>query len=139
MIWLIYCSTTRSTSTTPISDPSLPSLPEVVPLSLDMLWLFVLRPSCRGDVGRCRFFVKWLQVPREALEIAGMSINFRSGKFGYSPYILFLAKVMPKFFVNFGMTLLKKGHMGYLYCVHISQWCYLYCVMHALFLFCLFF
>ena len=51
----------------------------------------------------------------------------------------FLAKVMPKFFVNFGMTLLKKGHMGYLYCVHISQWCYLYCVMHALFLFCLFF
>ena len=25
-----------------------------------------------------------LQVPREALEVAGMSINFRSGKFGYS-------------------------------------------------------
>ena len=25
-----------------------------------------------------------LQVPREALEFAGMSINFRSGKFGYS-------------------------------------------------------
>ena len=24
-----------------------------------------------------------LQVPREALEFAGMSINFRSGKFGY--------------------------------------------------------
>ena len=26
----------------------------------------------------------YLQVPHEALEIAGMSINFRSGKFGYS-------------------------------------------------------
>ena len=25
-----------------------------------------------------------LQVPREALEFAGMSINFRFGKFGYS-------------------------------------------------------
>ena len=25
-----------------------------------------------------------LKVPREALEFAGMSINFRSGKFGYS-------------------------------------------------------
>ena len=25
-----------------------------------------------------------LQVPREAVEFAGMSINFRSGKFGYS-------------------------------------------------------
>ena len=25
-----------------------------------------------------------LQVPREALEFTGMSINFRSGKFGYS-------------------------------------------------------
>jgi hypothetical protein len=25
-----------------------------------------------------------VQVPREALEIAGTSINFRSGKFGYS-------------------------------------------------------
>ena len=25
-----------------------------------------------------------LQVPREALEFAGMSINFRSSKFGYS-------------------------------------------------------
>ena len=41
----------------------------------------VLRPSCRGDVD---IFVKCLQVPREALEIAGTSINFRSSKFGYS-------------------------------------------------------
>ena len=52
-----------------------------------------------------------LQVPREALEFAGMSINFRSGKFGYS-YVLFSAKVMLKFSVNFSMTLLKIGHMG---------------------------
>lgn len=29
-------------------------------------------------------WVVYLQVPHEALEIAGMSINFRSGKFGYS-------------------------------------------------------
>ena len=28
-----------------------------------------------------------------------------------SPYVLFLAKFMPKKFVNFGMTLLKIGHM----------------------------
>ena len=91
-------------------------------------WIYMCpRPSCRGclcsdhrvvempagDAGRrCGFFVKCLQVPREALEIAGTSINFRSGKFGYS-ICPFLAKVMPKFFVNFGMTLLKIGHMGY--------------------------
>ena len=30
-----------------------------------------------------------LQVPREALEFAGMSINFRSGKFGYSICLIF--------------------------------------------------
>ena len=46
---------------------------------------FCLRPSCRvvglqrGGAG-----IMILQVPREALEFAGMSINFRSGKFGYS-------------------------------------------------------
>ena len=48
-------------------------------------------------------FVKCLQVPREALEIAEMSINFRSGKFGYSICPIF-SKVMPKFTKNFGMT-----------------------------------
>ena len=68
-------------------------------------WLFVLRPSCRGDAGRrCRpemwlcyvmllpagdaghkcLWMKCLQVSQEALEFAGTSINFRSGKFGYS-------------------------------------------------------
>ena len=54
-----------------------------------------------------------VQVPREALEITGTSINIRFGKFGYS-MCLFLAKVMPDFFMNFGMTLLKIGHMGYI-------------------------
>ena len=34
-------------------------------------------------VHKC-LWMKCLQVPREALEIAGTSINFRSGKFGYS-------------------------------------------------------
>ena len=58
-----------------------------------------------------------LQVPREALEFAGMSINFRSGKSG-TPYVLFSAKVMLKFSVNFSMTLLKIGHMGYLLLMH---------------------
>ena len=29
-----------------------------------------------------------------------------------TPYVPFLAKVMPKFFVNFGMTLLKKDIWG---------------------------
>ena len=34
--------------------------------------------------------VMFLQVPREALEFAGMSINFRSGKFGYSICPIFI-------------------------------------------------
>ena len=58
-----------------------------------------------------------LQVPREALEFAGMSINFRSANSG-TPYVLFSAKVMLKFSVNFSMTLLKIGHMGYLLLMH---------------------
>ena len=33
---------------------------------------------------RCGFFVKCLQVPREALEIAGTLINVRFGEYGYS-------------------------------------------------------
>ena len=56
-----------------------------------------------------------LQVPREALEFAGMLINpANSG----TPYVLFSAKVMLKFSVNFSMTLLKIGHMGYLRLMH---------------------
>ena len=41
-----------------------------------------------------------LQVPREALEFAGMSINFRSGKFWYSICPIF-SKVMLKFSMTF--------------------------------------
>ena len=39
----------------------------------------------------------------ETLEIAGMLINFHSGNSG-TPYSIILAKVMPNFFVKFGMT-----------------------------------
>ena len=54
-----------------------------------------------------------LQVPREALEFAGMLITSVPANSG-TPYVLFSAKVMLKFSVNFSMTLLKIGHMGYL-------------------------
>ena len=60
-----------------------------------------------------RHVVMILQVPREALEFAGMSINFRSGKFGYSICPI-SAKVMLKFSVNFSMTLLKNRIYGVL-------------------------
>ena len=43
----------------------------------------VLHVSLLGFVSDRRVVMN-LQVPREALEFAGMSINFRSGKFGYS-------------------------------------------------------
>ena len=52
-------------------------------------------------------FLKSLQVPHEPFEIVGMLINFRSANSG-TPYALFLAKVMPKFSVNFGMTFAKQ-------------------------------
>ena len=53
----------------------------------------------------CRYPVRPLRLPERRLT----SVPANSG----TPYVPFLAKVMPKFFVNFGMTLLKKGHMGY--------------------------
>ena len=58
-----------------------------------------------------------LQVPQEALEFAGMSINFRSGKFGYSICPIF-SKGHAEISVNFSMTLLKIGHMRYLLLMH---------------------
>ena len=64
----------------------------------------VLRPLCRGDVD---IFVKCLQVPREALEIAGTSINFRSGEFGYS-ICPFFSKGHAEIFKNFGTTFAEK-------------------------------
>src|SRR4051812_31248671 len=51
-----------------------------------------------------------LQVPREALEIAGMSINFRSGKFGYS--------ICPIF---------SKGHAEIPVCVCVVAFFYCSC------------
>ena len=155
MVLLIYCSTTRSTSTTPISDPSLPSLPEVVPLSLDVDVDVVMyvhedmcpRPSCRGCCAptivswRCRpempagivdiFCEMLVQVPREALEIAGTSINFRSGNFGYS-ICPFFSKGHAEFFreiwhdfaknrtcgdVDVVLCLLSAGRCGYVFVV----------------------
>ena len=87
-------------------------------VSWRLSWLFVLRPSCRGDAGRrcqpemwiflwnaCRYPERSLRLPKRRLT----SVPANSG----TPYVPFLAKVMPKIFVNFGMTLLKKGHMGY--------------------------
>ena len=136
MVLLIYCSTTRSTSTTPISDPSLPSLPEVVPLSLDVDVDVVMyvhedmcpRPSCRGCCAPtivswrcrpelCKFFVKCLQVPREALEIAGTSINFRSGNFGYS-ICPFFSKGHAEIFREFWHDFAKNRTYGVLRLMH---------------------
>ena len=73
--------------------------------------LFVLRPSCRRDVDTISEML--VQVPREALEIAGTSINFRSGKFGYSICPFFSkghAEIFREFWHDFAK---KKGHMGY--------------------------
>ena len=47
--------------------------------------------------------------PLSLLECRLTSVPANSG----TPYVLFSAKVMPKFSVNFSMTLLKIGHMGY--------------------------
>ena len=49
---------------------------------------------------------------REALEIAGTSINFRSGKFGYS-ICPFFSKGHAEIFREFCHDFAKKGHMGY--------------------------
>ena len=73
--------------------------------------LFVLRPSCRRDVDSISEML--VQVPREALEIAGTSINFRSGKFGYS-ICPFCSNGHPEIFREFWHDFAKKkGHMGY--------------------------
>ena len=55
--------------------------------------------------------------PHEALEIARTSVNFCSGKSG-TPYVLFLAKVMPNILVKFIMTLLKNRTYGVLRLMH---------------------
>ena len=52
-------------------------------------------------------FFKCLQVPREALEIAETSINFRSGKFGYS-ICSFFSKGHAEIFREFWHDFAKK-------------------------------
>ena len=57
------------------------------------------------------YSVNSTQVPREALEFVGTSINFRSGKFGYSICPLF-SKGHAEFFREFWHDFAKKiGHM----------------------------
>ena len=66
------------------------------PSCRDDIGFFCLIPSCRDDILGCcgvaarRGGIMILQVPREALEFAGMSINFCSGKFGYSICPIFI-------------------------------------------------
>ena len=55
-----------------------------------------------------------LQRPFSLPECRLTSVPANSG----TPYVLFSAKVMLKFSVNFSMTLLKIGHMGYLRLMH---------------------
>ena len=57
------------------------------------------------DLLNLRYPVRPLSLPKRRL----ISVLANSG----TPYVLFLAKFMPNFFVNFGMTLLKIGHMEY--------------------------
>ena len=58
-----------------------------------------------------------LQVPQEALEFVECRLTSVPANSG-TPDVLFSAKVMLKFSVNFSMTLLKIGHMGYLRLMH---------------------
>ena len=62
-------------------------------------------------------FVKYLQVPREALDIAGTSINFRSSKFEYS-ICPFFSKGHAKKFREFWHDFAKKGTYGILRLMH---------------------
>ena len=70
-----------------------------------------LRPSCRGVV----FFLNLEMVagtPERPLRLPERRLTSVPAISG-TPYVPFLAKFMPNFFVKFGMTLLKIGHMGY--------------------------
>ena len=93
------------------------------------------RPSCRGcastivsslcsdhrvvemSAGDVDIFVKFLQVPREALEIAGTSINFRSGNFGYS-ICPFFSKGHAEFFREIWHDFAKNRTYGVLRLMH---------------------
>ena len=81
------------------------------------------RPSCRCCLcSDHRVVEMWLirdacAGTREALEIAGTSINFRSGKFGYS-ICPFFSKGHAEFFREFWHDFAKKGTYGVLRLMH---------------------
>ena len=55
--------------------------------------------------------------PERPLSLLECRLTFVPANSG-TPYVLFSAKVMLKFSVNFSMILLKIGHMGYLRLMH---------------------
>ena len=59
------------------------------------------------------YFVKFLcKYPVRPLRLPERRLTFVPANSG-TPYVLFLAKIMPNFFAKFSMTLLKIGHMVY--------------------------
>ena len=52
-----------------------------------------------------------VQIPVRPLRLPERRLTSVPANSG-TPYVPFLAKVMPKFFMNFGMTLLKKDIWG---------------------------
>ena len=60
-----------------------------------------------GDAGHKCLWMKCLQVPMRPLSLPERRLTSVPANSG-TPYVHFLAKVMPKFFVKFGMTLLKN-------------------------------
>ena len=89
-------------------------------------WIYVCpRPSCRGClcsdhrvVEMWILFVKCLcRYPVRPLRLPERRLTYVPANSG-TPYVPFLAKVMPKFFVNLCMTLLKKGTYGVLRLMH---------------------
>ena len=75
------------------------------------MWLCYVMLLPAGDAGHKCLWMKCLQVPREALEFAGTSINFRSGKFGYS-ICPFFSKGHAEFFREFWHDFAKNRTYG---------------------------
>ena len=71
-------------------------------------------PSPRSPTIVSWWFCRYPERPLSLPECRLTSVPANSG----TPYVLFSAKVMLKFSVNFSMTLLKIGHMGYLRLMH---------------------
>ena len=69
---------------------------------------------------RCPISEMLVQVPREALEIAGTSINFRSGKFGYSICPIF-SKGHAKFFREIWHDFAKNRTYGTLRLTYVDK------------------